>query len=1754
MVDQGNSVHTQTLVDAHNLPNVPAAAAAVDKEDTPRDEQRAKTPAADDALSPKLSKRAKLIEEKLKTKQSTSLFDTDGDLNKCNIIEGGRRSRHRTTSSDTSTSSPSHIPSSPAAKSRAKPGPKSRAKPSPKPPPATTTTSTARSKSAPKPRAKPGPKPVAAAAAAAASARQRGKPGPKPKRNNKQQLMAQLEQQRQQQQQRLKRKRAEPVRRVPTMPLYKNAKLKLMPKPASSIDQQKNELIAQRLSQMEKLQQTHDASVKELYHLELFQNMLDYKPTTFINDVRYNQYVEEYDLWKSIKAKEPFASSVQDPSLIDLLQSAIYESIHTIPHAHHAPHASSAALNSSISSSSSSSISIANSISSSLALAPIVNTLHTGTGLRRQNRQFATLDDYMQSYVSIDENEDITPEACQALVEKEVVVRQKIHALKARGGLSTPDLKEIANRRPQQHNAHKHTPPLHHEHLLSDMASVARNFQLNHKYKRNAARRCAKAVERYWDNIRTHDERIQKEEKKRIIRLAKWTSNQVKKKWKVVERVCEARLKEVLKEQQAEEGRRHLELILEHSEQMLNVRNEELRQQQQKAATPTPPTAHDDSDNGNDDDDAMWQDETEEHQEHPADGEEEDFRDHMIEEDQEESEDDETALKELEDDQNLTVEELMAKYHAMQQEEEQEEETDATQLEEEEEEEDDLESDMTSSVATSSAAAAAEEDAEFAHVSDAEDIPIEDDGQSEDDDEELNALNDDANLTVEQLLQKYKYSLGNDADDEEEEEEDEEQEGDASSKRSLEPDTDSMFNDEEPATKRLRTLSATEEEKEASTLAQLNDDTLSAEEHHNTADNNNTSAVSTTGNFNTPIPFLLRGTLREYQHVGLDWLASLYNNGLNGILADEMGLGKTIQTIALLAHLACEKQVWGPHLVVVPTSVILNWEMEFKKWLPGFKIMTYYGSPKQRKEKRVGWSKENAFHVCITSYQLVLQDQNMFRRKAWQYLILDEAHHIKNFRSQRWQVLLNFNSRRRLLLTGTPLQNNLMELWSLLYFLMPNGVSQDMPIGFANLKEFQEWFSHPVDRMIEGSNSSALDQESRAAIQKLHTVLRPYLLRRLKADVEKQMPEKHEHIVYCRLSKRQRYLYDDFMGRGKTRETLASGNFLSIINCLMQLRKVCNHPDLFEERPILTSFAMDDHVQFRGQCLETLIRTRLPLTTPDEQLDLSFLNLVVTDSKVMSQGVADDTLRLEVTKHIMTEIANHQKRISVAESRAVTATSHYQDLKRYAKYREMQTHLHAVSRWQAIHYVNHFRCAQRPLYDANLLALLAPSLHYMFSHNPRQYLDHCEALYRAVSSYKDRISSNAHVLDQFGFVTPKVVIHAERRRADTIQPWPQPSDSVQTLLRSATSVENDIFHPIASRLSIAFPDKRLLQYDCGKLQKLAQLLRTLAAGGHRALIFTQMTRVLDVLETFLNMHGYRYLRLDGATKVEQRQVMTEHFNNDKRIMCFILSTRSGGLGINLTGADTVIFYDSDWNPSMDKQCQDRAHRIGQTRDVHIYRFVTEFTIEENIFKKANQKRMLDNVIIQEGDFTDDYFNKNEWWKDLPEVVGSGGPAVQSNAKPIDYEQALLQAEDESDAAAAIAARKELNMDENEFDESRQLMSDTPSGPASPFTPTMSATPTRQTSVCNDTEAEAEAEEEDDEDTAMQEAAPEEQEEQEEEEEEEEEQVEGQDEDGDDDGNDDNMQLNVGHVDQYMLQFWEREMVGTNLGFGGFPDE
>ncbi|KDQ56398.1 hypothetical protein JAAARDRAFT_311064 [Jaapia argillacea MUCL 33604] len=733
-------------------------------------------------------------------------------------------------------------------------------------------------------------------------------------------------------------------------------------------------------------------------------------------------------------------------------------------------------------------------------------------------------------------------------------------------------------------------------------------------------------------------------------------------------------------------------------------------------------------------------------------------------------------------------------------------------------------------------------------------------------------------------------------------------------------------------------------------------------------------------------PLLLRGSLRPYQHSGLEWLASLHVNNLNGILADEMGLGKTIQTIALLAHLACDRGIWGPHLIIVPTSVILNWEMEFKKFLPGFKVLSYHGTTKRRKELRQGWNNKYHFNVCITSYTLASRDAHIFKRKPWYYMILDEAHMIKNFKSQRWNILLMFRSFRRLLLTGTPLQNNLTELWALLQFLMSG-------TNFANVKEFGEWFSNPLEKAIE--MGSVLDDETQQRVSKLHTVLRPYLLRRLKRDVEKELPSKYEHLVLCPLSKRQRFLYDEFMSRRQTRDDLHSGVYQKVANILMQLRKVCNHPDLFEVRSIVTSFAVPRSVAADFEIKDLLVRRRMMQDVDEDCVDLDFLGLQFINRQKKSIVASMETCRLDASSRLpfITELPGEPPPY---DARTIDG---------FKSWRSYQLRAATIARWSHFAYLNRLRCAQSPIYSQELVStvgqLYSSPLSPTGPDHQAKHLETSNCLSTAVCTYAARAQIMSDIIDRFAFATPPVVALDLPRIA--MAGCGDVTNSV------ALNVEFDeVLHRASVKLQIAFPDPSLLQYDCGKLQQLDLLLKERKAGGHRILIFTQMTKILDILEIFLSFHGYLYLRLDGATKIEDRQYITERFNADPKVFCFISSSRSGGVGINLTGADTVIFYDSDFNPQMDRQCEDRAHRIGQIRDVHIYRFISQHTVEEALLRKANQKRSLDDIVIQQGEFD---------WRSL------FGEDQQSALT-----RAMGEFEDREDAhAAAVAAREEIEM-------------------------------------------------------------------------------------------------------------------------------
>ncbi|CCH45775.1 putative helicase [Wickerhamomyces ciferrii] len=966
----------------------------------------------------------------------------------------------------------------------------------------------------------------------------------------------------------------------------------------------------------------------------------------------------------------------------------------------------------------------------------------------------------------------------------------------------------------------------------------------------------------------------------------------------------------------------------------------------------------------------------------------------------------EVNIPDDEEDANLTVEELRAKYAHLQDLKESEEEEEEQEEGEEEEETEIVQPELTEKELEAIKQANEESDS----MLDSDDSLDSDDESSSEEESDEEVSEDDGKPSG---LASLFGSVP------QQEESDDESATYSDNNEKIEEDEESNADDEKDE----------EETKENSTPSSTPDVIDKTEVEESTKKSRSTSVEPNDGVVDVPNPdLLLRGNLRTYQKQGLNWMASLYNNHTNGILADEMGLGKTIQTISLLCYLAVYKEIWGPHLIVVPTSVLLNWEMEFKRFAPGFKVLVYYGSPQQRKDKRKGWNKPDTFHVCITSYQLVVQDHQIFRRKRWRYMILDEAHNIKNFKSNRWNALLNFNTENRLLLTGTPLQNNIMELWSLLYFLMPSSkVNQAMPSGFANLDDFQTWFGKPVDKIIEGGDNSEVDEETKKTVHKLHQVLRPYLLRRLKADVEAQMPAKHEHVVYCRLSKRQYKLYHEYLARSDTRETLKNANYISIINALMQLRKVCNHPDLFEERPITTSFAISQAIPTNYEVTNSIVEKLFHLKDNDEKIDLKVVNLIFTTFEYeFTRHQGSSIQKASIQESLIKQIKSLEDSLS-----SDIVESNYSDIKEFYKYSKRLNKLEFLEKLKHTLYLNELRTDRVPIHGYSFLRMLnifepvqTESIHQ------EEYIKPLET----------RILSMKEEIDRFAFVTPAVVTMNMKHLSVT-------KELEQELISNDNKISNP-FHKLQTKLSIQFPDKNLLLYDCGKLQKLAKLLQQLKDGGHRALIFTQMTKVLDVLEQFLNIMGIRYMRLDGATKIEDRQILTERFNSDPKITVFILSTRSGGLGINLTGADTVIFYDSDWNPAMDKQCQDRCHRIGQTRDVHIYRFVSEYTIESNILKKANQKRHLDNVVIQEGEFNTDYFGKLSVKDLVGEEIGDGDNLLDE--KPLFGDSTkignvLAQAEDDADAAAAKEAMKEADLDNEEFDEDKSTQANSKNG-------------------------------------------------------------------------------------------------------------
>ena len=476
-----------------------------------------------------------------------------------------------------------------------------------------------------------------------------------------------------------------------------------------------------------------------------------------------------------------------------------------------------------------------------------------------------------------------------------------------------------------------------------------------------------------------------------------------------------------------------------------------------------------------------------------------------------------------------------------------------------------------------------------------------------------------------------------------------------------------------------------------------------------------------------------------------------------------------------------------------------------------------------------------------------------------------------------------------------------------------------MPNIFQSQAEFKEWFSNPVTAMVEGK-----DGMNQKLLARLHGILRPFLLRRLKSAVAQQLPAKYEHVLTCKMSKRQRVLYEDFMANSDTQRTLASGNFMGMMNVVMSLRKVCNHPDLFSGRAIVSPFDQFDPITLS---VPSIVCNLLP-TSEDERPRIKGLDLygwgLLLQAHQAHQTTKWEAERLALWATPREEIlAGHKDNSEdpFEDSKYpidALALPFINQLRAQKLQWKVSRRAHTAAR-----NAMRTRALDFALYPANLLRTLTvgplPRDVHALAADPRRG-PVSRALSALVTTYAQRADLMQTNIEKVCCIIPKArarppkLVALRQSRARLAE-----AEARQARLFALLSPATDIYRTAYARLQLFFPDKYLLQWDCGKLQRLAVLLQERKAGGHRVLIFSQFSKMLDILESFLSMHGYKYLRLDGSTKVDDRGRLMEKFNRDSKIFCFILSTRSGGIGINLTGADSCVMYDSDWNPAVRTQ-------------------------------------------------------------------------------------------------------------------------------------------------------------------------------------------------------------------------------------------
>ncbi|KAI5958818.1 INO80 [Candida theae] len=729
------------------------------------------------------------------------------------------------------------------------------------------------------------------------------------------------------------------------------------------------------------------------------------------------------------------------------------------------------------------------------------------------------------------------------------------------------------------------------------------------------------------------------------------------------------------------------------------------------------------------------------------------------------------------------------------------------------------------------------------------------------------------------------------------------------------------------------------------------------------------------GDISIEQPKMLKCTLKEYQIKGLNWLANLYEQGINGILADEMGLGKTVQSISVLAYLAETHNIWGPYLVVTPSSTLHNWQQEISKFVPQFKVLPYWGHAKDRKVLRKFWDrkslrydKDAPFHVLVTSYQLIVSDIAYFQKMKWQYMILDEAQAIKSSQSSRWKSLLSLSCRNRLLLTGTPIQNSMQELWALLHFIMPT--------LFDSHDEFSDWFSKDIESHAQ--SNTGLDEQQ---LRRLHMILKPFMLRRIKKNVQSELGDKVEIDLFCDLTNRQKKYYQMLKSQISIMDLLDAANSnsedsTSLVNLVMQFRKVCNHPDLFERADVrspftfgkfaeTSSFLREGNELEYSYSTENEIKFGLPRLIYDELLTPNYgKNTLDSLYEKFNIYNPENTKSLGWTNEIGVSLGEIQ---AVAKSNTIERAIDSHNYTTGSKL-DRVNYLYEgdyVPKHCKLLIANDNELTQESSNVAN-----SPVLTELCSVSKpvydEMYLNRMDPAYAPVASAPPVTvtCSSTNFTNQYNQELFNPKIRSALAPMSLNEEYRYMQNQIPLDRYPPTNMLPNPINKFIDYSNIRMPSMDRFITESGKLAKLDELLVNLKQHDHRVLIYFQMTKMMDLMEEYLTYRQHKYIRLDGSSKLDDRRDLVHDWQTKPEIFVFLLSTRAGGLGINLTAADTVIFYDSDWNPTIDSQAMDRAHRLGQTRQVTVYRLLTRNTIEERMRDRAKQKEQVQQVVME----------------------------------------------------------------------------------------------------------------------------------------------------------------------------------------------